>query len=55
MLKRLLGVASLFLILNHQCFAEDHEIAITIDDLPFVGSGTSTPGNLKQPRKDLWP
>ncbi|HAT6324245.1 TPA: polysaccharide deacetylase family protein [Legionella pneumophila subsp. pneumophila] len=48
MLKRLLGVASLFLILNHQCFAEDHEIAITIDDLPFVGSGTSTPGNLKR-------
>lgn len=48
MLKHLLGVASLFLILNHQCFAEDHEIAITIDDLPFVGSGTSTPGNLKR-------
>ncbi|AMP89373.2 TPA: polysaccharide deacetylase family protein [Legionella pneumophila subsp. pneumophila] len=48
MLKRLLGVASLFFILNHQCFAEEHEIAITIDDLPFVGSGTSTPGNLKR-------
>lgn len=48
MLKRLLGVTSLFFILNHQCFAEEHEIAITIDDLPFVGSGTSTPGNLKR-------
>lgn len=48
MLKRWLGVASLFCLLNNPCFAEDHEIAITIDDLPFVGSGTSTPGNLKR-------
>lgn len=48
MLIRWLGVASLFCLLNTPCFAEEHEIAITIDDLPFVGSGTSTPGNLKR-------
>lgn len=44
-----LGVASLlFFILNTQCFAEEREIAITIDDLPFVGSGSSTPASLKR-------
>ncbi|HAT9649324.1 TPA: polysaccharide deacetylase family protein, partial [Legionella pneumophila subsp. pneumophila] len=48
MLKRWLGVASLLCLLNNPCFAEEHEIAITIDDLPFVGSGTNTPGNLKR-------
>lgn len=48
MFIRWLGVASLFCLLNAPCFAEEHEIAITIDDLPFVGSGTSTPGNLKR-------
>ncbi|TAL64991.1 MAG: polysaccharide deacetylase [Legionella sp.] len=49
MLMRWLGVAFLVTIFNTPCFAaEEHEIAITIDDLPFVGSGTSTPGNLKR-------
>lgn len=48
MLKRLFGVATLLCLLNTQCFAEEREIAITIDDLPFVGSGTSTPANLKR-------
>lgn len=54
MFIRCLGVASLFCILSTSCFAEEqkiaaeHEIAITIDDLPFVGSGTNTPGNLKR-------
>lgn len=48
MFGRWLGLVSLFCILNTPCFAEEHEIAITIDDLPFVGSGTNTPGNLKR-------
>lgn len=48
MFTRWLSVASLFCLLNAPCFAEEHEIAITIDDLPFVGSGTSTPSNLKR-------
>jgi peptidoglycan/xylan/chitin deacetylase (PgdA/CDA1 family) len=49
MFIRRIGIASLlFLFLNNSCFAEEHEIALTIDDLPFVGSGTSTPGNLKR-------
>jgi len=48
MLLRWLGVALLCSIFNMPCFAEEHEIAITIDDLPFVGSGTNTPGNLKR-------
>src|SRR5580704_10205525 len=43
------GVASLlFCILNTPCFAEEREIAITIDDLPFVGSGSNTPASLKR-------
>lgn len=49
MLIRWLGVASLlFCALNTPCFAEEREIAITIDDLPFVGSGSSTPASLKR-------
>lgn len=44
----LISVISLICALNNPCFAEEHEIAITIDDLPFVGSGTSTPANLKR-------
>lgn len=48
MLKRILAVASLTCFLNAPCFSEEHEIAITIDDLPFVGSGTSTPASLKR-------
>ncbi len=48
MLLRWSGVTLLFLMLNSPCFAEEKEIAITIDDLPFVGSGTSTPASLKR-------
>lgn len=43
--KKLVIAASFLLSVN--LFAEN-EIAITIDDLPFVGSGTSTPGNYKR-------
>lgn len=48
MLMRWLGVASLFCLLQNPCFAEDREIAITIDDLPFVASGTNTPSSFKR-------
>lgn len=48
MLLRWAGVTLMFCILNSPCFAEEKEIAITIDDLPFVGSGTSTPASLKR-------
>ncbi len=49
MLIRWLAAASLSLcMLNTPCFAEEKEIAITIDDLPFVGSGSSTPASLKR-------
>jgi peptidoglycan-N-acetylglucosamine deacetylase len=48
MLLRWTGVTALLCILNFPCFAEEKEIAITIDDLPFVGSGTSTPASLKR-------
>lgn len=48
MLMRWPAVALLCSIINMPCFAQEHEIAITIDDLPFVGSGTNTPGNLKR-------
>ncbi|CEG57556.1 polysaccharide deacetylase family protein [Legionella fallonii] len=49
MLIRWLAAASLSLcIFNTPCFAEEKEIAITIDDLPFVGSGSSTPASLKR-------
>lgn len=48
MLLRWIGVTFLLCILNVSCFAEEHEIAITIDDLPFVGSGTNTPASLKR-------
>jgi peptidoglycan/xylan/chitin deacetylase (PgdA/CDA1 family) len=48
MLLRWTGVTVLLCILNSPCFAEEKEIAITIDDLPFVGSGSSTPASLKR-------
>ncbi len=44
--KGLVLAASIFLF-NPAIFAEN-EIAITIDDLPFVGSGTNTPNNYKR-------
>lgn len=49
MFIRWLAVALFFCFtLNNPCFAEDREIAITIDDLPFVGSGSNTPSSLKR-------
>ncbi|MBA2649704.1 MAG: polysaccharide deacetylase family protein [Legionella sp.] len=45
---RRLGVALVLYIAQSSCFAIEHEIAITIDDLPFVGSGTNTPSSLKR-------
>jgi peptidoglycan/xylan/chitin deacetylase (PgdA/CDA1 family) len=43
------ALLSLLYSFQNPCFAEDiRQIAITIDDLPFVGSGTSTPANLKR-------
>lgn len=49
MLLRWTVVTLLCLTLNMPCFAEEEkQIAITIDDLPFVGSGTSTPSSLKR-------
>ncbi len=48
MFMKWLSVISLIGVINTSCFAEVHEIALTVDDFPFVGSGTSTPGNLKR-------
>jgi peptidoglycan/xylan/chitin deacetylase (PgdA/CDA1 family) len=48
MFRRWVGAISLLCLFNLCSYAEDNEIAITIDDLPFVGSGTSTPNNLKR-------
>lgn len=39
---------ALLTLLNHPAFAGEHEIAITIDDLPFVGTNSNDPGNLKR-------
>lgn len=49
LLLRIVLVTLLGCTLNPYSFAgETREIAITIDDLPFVGSGTSTPTHLKR-------
>ncbi len=48
MLARCLGLALLFCIVHTPCFAVEHQIAITIDDLPFVASSTDTPARLKR-------
>jgi peptidoglycan/xylan/chitin deacetylase (PgdA/CDA1 family) len=49
MLLRWTVVTLLLYALNIPCFAiEEREIAITIDDLPFVGSSTNTPSSLKR-------
>lgn len=57
MFIRWLTVASALFLIQSSCFGEEqitevtdtpHEIAITIDDLPFVGSGTNTPANFKR-------
>lgn len=47
MCKKSLVLAA-FMYLFNTTVSADNEIAITIDDLPFVGSGTSTPANLKR-------
>jgi peptidoglycan/xylan/chitin deacetylase (PgdA/CDA1 family) len=41
-------ILAAFMYLFNTTVSADNEIAITIDDLPFVGSGTSTPANLKR-------
>lgn len=48
MFKRGLGVTVFLFLFTTPCVAEENEIAITIDDLPFVASGTNTPANLKR-------
>ena len=47
MYKKSLVLAA-FMYLFNTTVSADNEIAISIDDLPFVGSGTSTPANLKR-------
>ena len=36
------------LLLSNVCFAYEREIAITIDDLPFIGEANNNPGKLKR-------
>ncbi|MDP3560633.1 MAG: polysaccharide deacetylase family protein [Legionellaceae bacterium] len=38
-------------LMSDASFAEEHEIAITIDDLPFVGTNGNDEGNLKRTRE----
>lgn len=45
--KKELWLASFFYLFSMALTAQN-QIAITIDDLPFVGSGTTTPSNLKR-------
>lgn len=48
MLMRGFCVAFMLCLMQDTCFASQREIAITIDDLPFVASGTNTPSSLKR-------
>lgn len=48
MLKKYILCLTLGGFLNHLSFAQDREIAITIDDLPFVGSSNNDPGKLRR-------
>lgn len=49
MLKKLiLSTTIALLFIAHAGFAEVREIAITIDDLPFVGSTNGKPGNIQR-------
>lgn len=41
----------LLLIVSYQSIAQTREIAITIDDLPFVGTTHSKPGNLRREKE----
>ncbi|MFA6301794.1 MAG: polysaccharide deacetylase family protein [Legionella sp.] len=48
MLVRCLALTYFFCCIQTSCFAQDREIAITIDDLPFVASATNTPSSYKR-------
>lgn len=41
----------LMVIINHNAFALEKQVAITIDDLPFVGSANHNPGKLRRERQ----
>ena len=47
-MKRLMIGLALASSLNTQCFAQLKEIALTVDDLPFVGTNSETKGNLQR-------
>jgi len=42
------GLIFLAILINIPCFAANHDIAITIDDLPFVGTDSNDSGNLQR-------
>lgn len=44
-------ISFLLLLLSIQCYANDKEIAITIDDLPLVASRMDTPGNQQRSKE----
>lgn len=46
--KYLLGLALITSTLSNSCFAFEREIAITIDDLPFVGTTNNNPAKLQR-------
>ncbi len=46
--KRMIGACVLSCLMSQSGFAQEKEIAITIDDLPFVGSANNNAGNLKR-------
>jgi peptidoglycan-N-acetylglucosamine deacetylase len=41
----------LIFLITEPCFAQEREIAITIDDLPFVGTNSNDAGNLRRTHK----
>ncbi|KTD22270.1 polysaccharide deacetylase [Legionella lansingensis] len=51
MLKKCILCLTLACLSSHLAFAQDREIAITIDDLPFVGSSNGNAGKLKRERE----
>lgn len=48
MKKHYLGAAFLACLMMHNAYAKEKEIALTIDDLPFVGTNSATKGNLER-------
>jgi len=46
--KYAMGLILIASLICQPCFAEDRTIAITIDDLPFVGTDSNDSGNLKR-------